>query len=315
MNPDPHGPADQARSGGTPPVPPELTPELHTPAHPKKNRAGRDLPAAIAVGVLLVGSLVVSLFVLKWAFVLLVATALALGVVEVYHALQRINMNAAVIPLVAGTIVLVSGSYFAARLDKQIPIPTSTLILGILGAIALTCLVWRMRRGSEGYVRDVAASMFILGYIPLLGTFVGLLLAGDNGSVRVMTFISTVSAGDIGGYVVGILFGRHKMSPRISPKKTWEGLIGSVLFGMLVATGFSVWGLGAPFWVGIILGITLVAVGTCGDLIESLIKRDVGIKDMSSVLPGHGGVMDRLDSLLVAAPVAWVTMFLLVPGG
>jgi phosphatidate cytidylyltransferase len=120
---------------------------------------------------------------------------------------------------------------------------------------------------------------------------------------------------DTGGYVAGVLFGKHPMAPKISPKKSWEGVAGSLLFATVAGICMAILVLHVPFWVGIILSVGLVAVGSCGDLIESMIKRDLGIKDMSSFLPGHGGVMDRLDSLLVAAPVAWLTMYLLVPGG
>jgi phosphatidate cytidylyltransferase len=128
-------------------------------------------------------------------------------------------------------------------------------------------------------------------------------------------FLLVVAMNDTGGYVAGVLFGKHPMAPRISPKKSWEGFVGSLVFGVVSAVLMAVYGLGAPVWVGVLLGVCLVVVGTCGDLVESLIKRDLGIKDMSSFLPGHGGVMDRLDSLLLAAPVAWVIMYVLVPGG
>ncbi len=159
-----------------------------------------------------------------------------------------------------------------------------------------------MPKGAHGYVKDSAASLMIIGYVPLLGSFAALILAGENGPVRIVTFLLIVIMGDTGGYVAGVLFGRHPMAPKISPKKTWEGLVGSVLFGTVAGVLMTVYALGQPFWVGIVLGVCLVAIGTCGDLIESLIKRDLGIKDMSSFLPGHGGVMDRLDSLLIAAP-------------
>jgi len=119
---------------------------------------------------------------------------------------------------------------------------------------------------------------------------------------------------DTGGLIGGVLFGKHPMAPKISPKKSWEGFAGSMVFGIAAAVLMTVFVLEVPFWVGIIIGAALVVVGTCGDLIESMIKRDVGIKDMSSFLPGHGGVMDRLDSLLVSAPVAWLIMYVLVPG-
>lgn len=280
---------------------------------PDHGRAGRNLPAAITVGVVLGAALVVTLGWFPIGFQALVGLFLALGAVEVHHALKRLDMHAAIVPIVVGTVAIVISAYFAGLRD--IGISANTLMLATIGITALATLIWRMPKGEQGYVRDTAASLFIIGYIPLLGSFVGLMLADDQGQLRVITFITVVCLGDIGGYVAGVLFGRHKMAPRISPKKTWEGFAGSVLFGIAGAVPLVHLGLGAPFWVGIILGVVLVVVGACGDLIESLIKRDVGIKDMSSFLPGHGGVMDRLDSLLVAAPAAWFLMVLFIPGG
>ncbi|WP_432558061.1 phosphatidate cytidylyltransferase [Granulicoccus sp. GXG6511] len=288
---------------GIPPAPPA----------PDHGRAGRNLPAAITVGVVLSAALVVTLGWFPLGFQILVGLALALGAVEVHQALKRLDMHSAIVPIVIGTVAIVISAYFAGQRD--LGISANTLMLATIGITALVTLIWRMPKGEQGYVRDAAASLFIIGYIPLLGSFVGLMLADELGRMRVITFISVVALGDIGGYVAGVLFGKHKMAPRISPKKTWEGFAGSILFGVVGAILFVVYGLHAPFWVGIILGAVLVIVGACGDLIESLVKRDVGIKDMSSFLPGHGGVMDRLDSLLVAAPAAWFLMVLLIPGG
>ncbi|HWI01522.1 MAG TPA: phosphatidate cytidylyltransferase, partial [Propionibacteriaceae bacterium] len=156
----------------------------------------------------------------------------------------------------------------------------------------------------------------IIAYVPLLASFAVLMIAAEKqGAARIVAFILVVTMSDTGGLIAGVLFGKHPMAPRISPKKSWEGLAGSLVFGIAAGVGTAIFGLNVAFWVGILLGVALVAVGTCGDLIESMIKRDLGIKDMSSFLPGHGGVMDRLDSLLFAAPVAWLIMYLLVPGG
>ena len=280
----------------------------------KPNRAGRNLPAAIAVGVLLFGAIVVTLAWFNWGFVILVAAALALGAIEVHRAIGRIGLHSSIIPIVAGTIAIVIGSYLAGRLPGQ-TIPSNTLLLAALGITVVVSLIWRMPKGQEGFVKDAAASLFIIAYIPLLGSFVALLLAGDKGPQRIVSFILCVMASDIGGYAVGVLAGRHQMAPRISPKKTWEGFAGSVFFGMGVGAWCAWQLLGVSWWVGVLLGALLVAAGTCGDLVESLIKRDVGIKDMSGFLPGHGGIMDRLDSLLLAAPIAWLVMYLTVPGG
>jgi phosphatidate cytidylyltransferase len=277
-------------------------------------RAGRNLPAAIAVGVGLGAYFVVTLLWFKPGFVALVVVALALGSVELSGALRRHGMQPQIVPIVIGTVPIAAGSYLAGR-ESPVRFSTTSVLLAALALTVLACLIWRIPKGAHGYVTDVAASLMIIGYVPLLGSFVALMLAGDNGSARVVTFVAIVVMSDTGGYVLGVLFGRHPMAPKISPKKSWEGFGGSVLFGTVAGVLLTVFLLRQPFWVGVILSVALVAVGTAGDLIESMIKRDLGIKDMSSFLPGHGGVMDRLDSMLVAAPVAWLIMYLLVPGG
>lgn len=281
-------------------------------AQPKASRAGRNLPAAIAVGGGLFAAIAVTLLWWNWGFVLLAAAALALGTVEVHRALQRIGMNAAIVPIVIGTIAIIVGSYAATQIEHP-RIASNSFLLVAIGLTVLVSLGWRMLKGPEGFVRDAAASLFIIGYVPLLGAFVSLLIAPADGPARIITFILCVMGSDIGGYAVGVLFGKHPMAPVVSPKKTWEGFAGSVFFSVLVGAVAVYFLLGSPWWVGIILGAALVAAATLGDLIESLIKRDVGIKDMSSFLPGHGGIMDRLDSLLVAAPIAWLVLYYLVP--
>ena len=277
-------------------------------------RAGRNLPAAIGVGVALGAFVVLTLLFWRFGFVLLIAAALALGSVELHTALRRHGMRSAVVPIVAGSVAIAIGSYLAGRNPTHFS--TTSVLLAALALTVLASLVWRMPGGAEGYVRDTAASMLTIGYVPLLGSFAALILAAPaDGVARTVTFLLVVVMNDTGGYIAGVLFGKHPMAPRISPKKSWEGFAGSVVLGTLAAVAMAVLGLGAPFWVGIVLGVSLVTVGTLGDLIESMIKRDLQIKDMSSFLPGHGGVMDRLDSLLIAAPVAWVIMYVLVPGG
>ncbi len=284
-------------------------------AAPSHGRAGRNLPAALAVGLGLGAYVVVTLVFWRFGFVLLIALGLALASVELHNALRRIGMQAALVPIVVGSVAIAIGSYLAGR-QSPVVFSTTSVLLAALALTVIASLVWRMRGGADGYVRDTAASMLIIAYVPLLGSFAALILAApEDGVARMILFLLVVAMNDTGGYVAGVLFGRHPMAPRISPKKSWEGFVGSLLFGVTAAVLMAVYGLGAPAWVGVLLGVCLVVVGTCGDLVESLIKRDLGIKDMSSFLPGHGGVMDRLDSLLISAPVAWLIMYLLVPGG
>jgi phosphatidate cytidylyltransferase len=287
-----------------------------SPAAPAKThgRAGRNLPAAIGIGVVLGAYIVLSLIYLKPAFVVLVAVALVLATVELHEALKKHGMTSAIVPIAIGTVAISFGSFFAGR-QEQVIFSTTSVLLASLALTVLASLIWRMPKGVAGYVRDTAASLLIIAYVPLLGSFAALMLAGSQGAARVVTFMLIVVMSDTGGYVAGVLFGKHPMAPKISPKKSWEGLVGSLIFALVAGICMAIFVLHVPFWVGIILSVCLAAVGSCGDLIESMIKRDLGIKDMSSFLPGHGGVMDRLDSLLVAAPVAWLIMYLLVPGG
>jgi phosphatidate cytidylyltransferase len=286
------------------------------PAAPAQThgRAGRNLPAAIGIGVALGAYVVLSLIYLKPAFVVLVAVAMVLAVVELHEALKKQGMTSAIVPIAVGSVAISFGSYFAGRQEPVI-FSTTSVLLASLALTVLASLIWRMPKGAVGFVRDAAASLLIIAYVPLLGSFAPLMLAEGQGAARIVTFLLIVVMSDTGGYVAGVLFGKHPMVPKISPKKTWEGLAGSLIFGAVAGVCMAYFILLVPFWVGIILGVCLVAAGTCGDLVESMIKRDLGIKDMSSFLPGHGGVMDRLDSLLLAAPVAWLIMYLLVPGG
>ena len=290
-----------------PTVPPTAAAKDH-------GRAGRNLPQAIGLGVGAGTYVVLTLLYFEPGFVLLVAVALVLASVELYQALARQGMKAAIVPIVAGSLAIPFGSYLAGRENSVIEFSTTSVLLASLALTVLASLIWRMPKGSHGYVKDAAASLLIIAYVPLMGSFGALMLAEEQGAARLVTFALVVTMSDTGGLVAGVLFGKHPMAPLISPKKSWEGFAGSMLFGVAAGVAMAVFVLRVPFWVGIILGVCLVAVATCGDLIESMIKRDIGIKDMSSFLPGHGGVMDRLDSLLVAAPVAWLIMYILVPG-
>ncbi|PIF03072.1 MAG: phosphatidate cytidylyltransferase [Propionibacterium sp.] len=283
-----------------------------TDAKPKKSRAGRNLPAATAVGLGLLITVVLTLAYWNFGFVLFAALALSLGAIELHRVLQKVEMNSAIVPIVVGTVVIVIGSYLAAS-NPSSGIDSAVFLVVALGLTVVSALVWRMFSGPDGFVKDSAASLFTIGYISLLGAFVGLMIAPADGPARIVTFILCVVGNDVGGYFAGVLFGKHKMAPVISPSKTWEGFTGSIIFGLVIGALSVKYLLGGQLWVGALMGIVLVISATCGDLVESLIKRDLGIKDMSNFLPGHGGVMDRLDSLLVSVPIAWTMLYLLVP--
>jgi phosphatidate cytidylyltransferase len=162
----------------------------------------------------------------------------------------------------------------------------------------------RTRTGARSVMADIAGGALCIAYVAVLGGFAVLLTAQDGGQWWTLSFVSIVVATDVFAYASGLLLGKHPMAPRISPKKTWEGFAGSALAAVVVATVLAPWLLGEPIWFGPVLGLVLVATGTVGDLIESLVKRDIGIKDISGWLPGHGGFLDRIDGILPSAAAA-----------
>ena len=260
-----------------------------------KSRAGRNLPAAIASGVILGAIVLVSLFTWKWTFGLVVIAALVIATRELVLAFASRDIRVARTPL-----------YLAA-----VAIPAVAYVWGLqaqaaaFGIVFLAVLMWRIRRGTDGFVRDVTASVFIAAYLPFMAGFLMLTLATDNGPARVLVFVLLTVGNDIGGYAAGVLFGKHPIAPQISPKKSWEGLAGSFLVqGVIGALAF-VFLLDAPWWQGVIAGLVLTVTATGGDFAESAVKRDLGIKDLGSFLPGHGGMMDRLDSLVPNAFASW----------
>jgi phosphatidate cytidylyltransferase len=277
------------------------------PGPPQKKRAGRDLRAAIGVGVGLGGVIVVSLFLVKAVFVGVIAVAVVVGLWELTSRLEeRKQIKAPLVPLAVGGAAMVVAGYVRGAEGAWVA----------MALTALAVLVWRMTERPEGYLRDVTAGVFAAFYVPFLATFVALMLAADDGPERVLTFLLLTVVSDTGAYAVGWRFGKHKLAPRISPGKTREGLLGAVSFAMaagalcmqfLIDDG--------TWWQGLLLGLAVAVSATLGDLGESMIKRDLGIKDMGTLLPGHGGIMDRLDSLLPTAPVVWLLLVVFVGSG
>lgn len=269
-------------------------------------KAGRDLPMAIGVGLALLAALAVGLLWAPWLFVLISAVSLSLAVVEIHRALLRKGMHAQVRTIVAGTLVSVLGAYAMFRWNLGLP-PTTFAVICVCGTV-VACLVARLLLAREGFIRDIAASALIIAYIPLMGVFIPLMMAEPGGTRRIIAVMACVVASDTGAYAVGSLLGKHKMAPHISPSKTWEGLAGSIVTSALIGMAAALWCLGASWELGLVLGLCIAPAATLGDLVESLIKRDAGLKDMSNLLPGHGGFMDRLDSMLVAMPMGWLVL-------
>jgi phosphatidate cytidylyltransferase len=266
-------------------------------------RAGRNLPVAIGIGLAMGAIVLVSLYLYKPAFLAVVVFAIGYGMWELVRAFGAKGFHPPYLPLVAGSTAILCTSYALGR-----PAMTTSFLLTIP-----LILVWRVVRGTDGLVGDLATGVLGLLYVGFLAGFCGLMLAAHDGDDRVACFVATVVASDVGGYAAGVLFGKHLMAPRISPKKSWEGLAGSAtmcaVIGLILCTQL----VGAHWWQGVVFGLAVVASATLGDLGESMVKRDLGIKDMGALLPGHGGLLDRLDSLLPTAPVAWAILAAFVP--
>ena len=269
----------------------------------KASRAGRDLPAAIASGVVLLALIASSLYFWKPSFILVVVAAILIGIWEFKQAFAVQDIRFPYEPIMAGAVVMLVGAYVGG----------SPALVTAMAVTVLASLLWRLRGGVAGFVRDTTAGVFTAVYIPFLAGFVILLLKPEDGALRVVTFILVTIASDIGGYIVGVLAGKHPMAPVISPKKSWEGFAGSTVFCVAAGWATVVYLLDGDWWVGVLLGLVTVVMATLGDLCESVIKRDLGIKDMSSVIPGHGGLMDRLDSLLATVAPTWLLLLYLVP--
>jgi phosphatidate cytidylyltransferase len=288
---------------GTPPddVPPhDVTPD-DAPPKAKGVTTGRNLPAAIGVGVALVGGALITLFTVKATFLIYMGLALGIGLHELDGALRTRQIRIPVIPVLLGGAAMVTSAYWAA--GGAVAASFALTLIAVLG--------WRLFGGAEGYVKDVTGAIFATAYLALPGATVAAMLAAADGPKRVLTFVVLTIGSDIGGYFAGITLGRggaHKMAPSISPKKTWEGLAGSALTVVVAGVVLVPVLLHGHWWQGAIVGAAAVAAAVLGDLAESMIKRDLGIKDMGSLLPGHGGVLDRLDSLVICAPVVWLLL-------
>ncbi|MEV4413481.1 phosphatidate cytidylyltransferase [Catellatospora sp. NPDC049609] len=274
-------------------------------AEPKKDygRAGRNVPLSIAVGVGLLAVVLTPLFFAKQFFVLILVAAAGLGVWEMTRALRTSGARPPLVPLLGGAVAMMGLAWYSG---------VDALSIGLLITVLAT-MVWRMGDGPAGYQRDIGAAALIMVYVPFLLGFAAPLTTPEDGQWRIVVTLAAVVLSDTGGFVAGVLFGKHPMAPTISPKKSWEGFAGSVLAAG-VGSAALLWALldAAP-WKGAVFGVVIAVAAVLGDLAESLLKRDLGIKDMSNILPGHGGIMDRLDSIVFAVPTAYLLLSVLAP--
>jgi phosphatidate cytidylyltransferase len=272
-------------------------------------RTGRNLPLAIIIGLVLGFAFLFSLIVVKEIFMAFAAVLLVFLALELSSALRVAGRYVPRVPsAIAAAAIVPAAFYWHAE---------GQLLVGLCGMALVT--LWRLvelarpsrRSSGKDLLRDITAGVFIQAYAVFLGSFSALLTGEKDGQWWTLALIIVVISTDIGAYATGLLFGKHLMAPRISPKKTWEGFGGSITLATLAGILVSIFVLPhEAWWVGLVFGIALALTATLGDLTESLIKRDLGIKDMSTWLPGHGGFLDRLDSVLPSAAVAY-TLFLL----
>lgn len=276
-----------------------------------KERTGRDLFLAIGSAIVISVVVLSSLIFVKALFVIIAVLGAGVGVLELVRAFQHGGRRVDVVPQLAAVVLILLPAYF---LDAWVH---WTAIFLAVAAI----VVWRLcaqmiardGRSAGDVMNDVLASGFIAVYVPLLASLALALLREERGEFWIMAFIVIVIVADTGAYASGLIFGRHKMAPRISPNKTWEGFAGAAVASVVAGALLAQFLLGLPWWSGMIIGVVLLATATVGDLGESMLKRDLGIKDMSDWIPGHGGVLDRLDSILLSAAAAFALYHALAP--
>ncbi len=272
--------------------------DLHSINEAINKKAGRKLVPSIVVGLSLLGLIWFSLSVYKELFLLVLGTAVVLGIREIVRAYNSRNIAISFPSLSIAAVALLGAAWVDGIAG-----------LAIATAISFPILLIRLLlNGPEGFVGKATATTFSLLYLPFLAGFIILLATPSNGFQRVMTFVVLVGCNDTFGYFVGVLLGKHPLVPSISPKKTWEGLIGSVIFTILGGCLAFHYIMNMDWWIGIVVGVMIVFTATCGDLIESAMKRDLSLKDMGSLLPGHGGMLDRLDSVVLSAPAMWLAL-------
>ena len=272
--------------------------DLHSINEAINKRAGRKLLPSIAVSVILILLVWFSLSTYRVIFAAIVTIAVVLGIRELHRAFLAINIDIPLWSLTTASIALCAATWLGGVSG-----------LTVATAIAFPCLLaLLLPRGTENFVRTASASTLALIYLPFLAGFLILLARPHNGLERVMTFVVLVGCNDTFAYLTGVLLGKHPLAPKISPKKTIEGLVGSLIFTVIGGSLAFHYIMNSDWWLGAAAGVLTVFTATAGDLIESALKRDVAIKDMGTLLPGHGGVMDRLDSVLFAAPDLWLAL-------
>ncbi|MDQ4095394.1 MAG: phosphatidate cytidylyltransferase [Actinomycetota bacterium] len=278
--------------------------ETASPGSPEAAPQGRSLKQAVITALVLVGLMALAYVIGVRAFFVLASTVVGIALFELLDALKRRGHKPSVLLGLAGGI----GMFVVAYLERP------ALFGVVLAGVLIGGFLWALRpvRGPFA-MSDVAWILLGVAWIGGGGAGAISILVLDPGGLNLLiAFVLTVAAGDIGAYFVGTAFGRHKIAPSISPGKSWEGFVGGVLgslaFGLLVGNVLDELTLLDGVAIGAISGF----ISPVGDLVESLVKREIGIKDSGRILPGHGGFLDRLDAIIFAAPAVYLYLLFAV---
>jgi phosphatidate cytidylyltransferase len=255
-------------------------------------RTGRNLVAALTIGSGLGVIFVFSLIIDKQFFMAFLAVFIGFGTWELATISRTGKRHVPRIPILISALAMVPTTYYFGALGQLL-----TLAAGI-GFTIVWHAVQRWLSKSTVTDRDMIMSAFTLAYVPFLVSFSLLMTARDGGEWWTLGSMIIIASIDTGAFATGLIFGKTPMAPKISPKKTWEGFAGSIVFALTAGIIIANTMIHIEWWWGAVFALVLVGTATAGDLIESLIKRELGTKDASSLLPGHGGFLDRLDSVL-----------------
>lgn len=269
----------------------------------KESRAGRDLPAAIAVGLILLGAAVVGIFFYPIVLAIFIAVIVPLGIWEVAQVAKNRNIHLALTPAWVAGLGIPVAAWFGG---------IDAMVFALFGSMLLT-VFWTAVGEPDKPAASMATTLLAILWIPFFLSFGITLLHVEDGARLVAITVLGIVASDTFGYLVGVTLGKHRMAPKISPKKSWEGFFGSLLGSVVVSVIVTHFMLEYDWWVGIIIGTVVMLAATAGDFAASMVKRDFGVKDMGNTLPGHGGVMDRLDSIVFAIPVGYTLFVVVLP--
>jgi phosphatidate cytidylyltransferase len=269
--------------------------DLHSINDAINKRAGRKLLPSILVSLTLLTLIFGSIYLEPLLFLALICVVIMLGVRELAHAYRTGGIELPDLPIMAAALIILLASWFG---DTEGLAVSTGLVIPVLMFLLLLI-------SQKDFIKRSTSAVFAVFYLAVLGGFILLLANNDDGGKRILALVILIACNDTFAYFAGVLFGKHKMAPTISPKKSWEGLVGGLIASLIGGALIFHYSFGVSWYVGVAVGAMTVVTATCGDLIESAIKRDLAIKDMSNLLPGHGGIMDRLDSALFTAPAVW----------